>query len=243
MPPTAAPSQWWPTAVRSLVLCDRHFILKKISPTRWLTSENHMFRAQYQRQQRRLAGLCALVALLAVNATATAAQCTAEPLSATQVSSNHASGGHSGLLGTLNLSSIATAESACQKEHIAQAGDLHRSSLSSATGFLLAAGNARMSSDYRGQMDSRFEATAPSESRVAMAEAASPIAKQLDVHWQNNAVPLVVQSVPEWVTSTAKNYHRKGLPVVHLWESSNSLIALGLSNHGVPGLYFSQKLP
>jgi hypothetical protein len=201
-----------------------------------------MFRAQPLRHQPGLAGLCALVALSAVNATASAAQCVTEPVSATQASSNHASG-HSGLLGTLSLSSIAATESACQKEHIAPAGDLHRSSPSSANGFLIAAGNARMGSDYRGPLDSRFAANAPTESRVAMAEAASPIAKQLDVHWQNNAVPLVVQSVPEWVTSSAKNYHRKGLPVVHLWESSNSLIALGLSNHGVPGLYFSQKLP
>jgi hypothetical protein len=33
------------------------------------------------------------------------------------------------------------------------------------------------------------------------------------------------------------------LPVLHIWESSNYLVALGLSNHGVPGVYFSQKLP
>ena len=41
----------------------------------------------------------------------------------------------------------------------------------------------------------------------------------------------------------AKTYHRRGLPVLHLWESSNYLVALGLSNHGVAGLYFPQKLP
>jgi hypothetical protein len=33
------------------------------------------------------------------------------------------------------------------------------------------------------------------------------------------------------------------LPLVHLWESPHYLLALGLSNHKVPGLYFTQKLP
>jgi hypothetical protein len=202
-----------------------------------------MFRAHYGRYQRQLAGLCVLLALLSVHATATAAKCIAEPVASAQVASNHPSGGHSGILGNLGLSSIAATELACQKEHSTQAGDMRRSSLSAANGFLIAAGNSRLTNDYRRQMDSRFYATAPIESRSALAEAASPIAKQLDVHWQNNALPVVVQSVPEWVTSSAKNYHRRGLPVVHLWESSNSLVALGLSNHGVPGIYFSQKLP
>jgi hypothetical protein len=49
--------------------------------------------------------------------------------------------------------------------------------------------------------------------------------------------------VPSWVIDDAKNYKRRGLPILHLWESSHYLVALGLSSHGKPGIYFSQKLP
>jgi hypothetical protein len=54
-----------------------------------------------------------------------------------------------------------------------------------------------------------------------------------DVHWGNS---------PEWVR-TARTFRRRGLPVVHLWESSNALLAIGLNRRGVPGIYFTQKLP
>jgi hypothetical protein len=86
-------------------------------------------------------------------------------------------------------------------------------------------------------------ATVVNAAERGMFEHDSPLAPQMDVHWRSVAGPAWVQSVPQWVTDNARNYHRRGLPVLHLWESSNYLVALGLSNHGVPGLYFSQKLP
>jgi hypothetical protein len=74
-------------------------------------------------------------------------------------------------------------------------------------------------------------------------ERVSGIEARFGVRWQTMPGPAWVQRVPSWVIQDAKTYHRRGLPVLHLWESSNYLVALGLSNHGVPGVYFSQKLP
>jgi len=55
------------------------------------------------------------------------------------------------------------------------------------------------------------------------------------------------QSSPEWVSPewvrAARNFRRNGLPLVRLWESGRGLVALGLNPHGVPGLYFTQKIP
>jgi hypothetical protein len=46
---------------------------------------------------------------------------------------------------------------------------------------------------------------------------------------------------PEWVRA-ARNFRRNGLPLVRLWESGHGLVALGLNPHGVPGIYFTQKV-
>jgi hypothetical protein len=64
-----------------------------------------------------------------------------------------------------------------------------------------------------------------------------------NVPWRTTLGPAWVGNVPDWVTETAKNYRHRGLPLVDLWQSSHCMVALGLSNHGVPGVYFSQKLP
>jgi hypothetical protein len=74
-------------------------------------------------------------------------------------------------------------------------------------------------------------------------ERESGVDARFGMHWQTMPGPAWVQRVPSWVIQDATTYHRRGLPVLHLWESSNYLVALGLSNHGVPGVYFSQKLP
>ena len=74
-------------------------------------------------------------------------------------------------------------------------------------------------------------------------ERESGLEARFGVRWQTMPGPTWVQRVPTWLVEDAKTYHRRGLPVLHLWESSNYLVALGLSNHGVPGVYFSQKLP
>jgi hypothetical protein len=77
----------------------------------------------------------------------------------------------------------------------------------------------------------------------ASLESESGLEARFGVRWQTMLGPAWVQHVPSWVIQDAKTYHRRGLPLLHLWESSNYVVALGLSNHGVPGVYFSQKLP
>lgn len=54
----------------------------------------------------------------------------------------------------------------------------------------------------------------------------------LEVHWQSG---------PEWVR-TARSYRRGAIPLVRLWDSSTATVALGVSHHGVPGIYLTQKI-
>lgn len=49
------------------------------------------------------------------------------------------------------------------------------------------------------------------------------------------------QSSPELVR-VARRFRRSGLPIVRLWESGRGLVAIGLNPHGVPGIYFTQKV-
>jgi hypothetical protein len=44
------------------------------------------------------------------------------------------------------------------------------------------------------------------------------------------------------VIQAAKQFKRRGLPLVHLWESEHALLALGLNQRGRPGLYITQKI-
>lgn len=94
--------------------------------------------------------------------------------------------------------------------------------------------NPRITDSVQGE---QADATGTSLARESGLEA------RFGVRWQTMPGPAWVQRVPAWLVEDAKTYHRRGLPVLHLWESSNYLVALGLSNHGVPGVYFSQKLP
>jgi hypothetical protein len=47
---------------------------------------------------------------------------------------------------------------------------------------------------------------------------------------------------PHEIVSRAHNLRRSGLPIVHLWQSNQNLVAIGLSPRGVPGVYFSQGM-
>jgi hypothetical protein len=73
-------------------------------------------------------------------------------------------------------------------------------------------------------------------------EAASPASPDgraaFPIRWQNN-----IEHVDPRVLSLAKNFRRNGLPIVHLWQSGRNLLAVGLNPHGVPGIYFTQKIP
>jgi hypothetical protein len=63
----------------------------------------------------------------------------------------------------------------------------------------------------------------------------SPVA--FPIQWRPH--PALVN--PE-VVNRARNLRRTGLPIVHLWQSNNNLVALGLSPRGIPGVYFTQKI-
>jgi hypothetical protein len=71
----------------------------------------------------------------------------------------------------------------------------------------------------------------------------SAVAARLSLRWRNLQAPRWSGTVPDWVMKDAVNYRRRGLPLVHLWQSTNYQLAVGLSNHRVPGIYFLQKVP
>lgn len=55
--------------------------------------------------------------------------------------------------------------------------------------------------------------------------------------WQHNPANLS----PE-VISLARNFHHNGLPILRLWGSGRNLLAVGVNPHGVPGVYFTQRM-
>ncbi|HEV7432707.1 MAG TPA: hypothetical protein VGN77_06655, partial [Steroidobacteraceae bacterium] len=44
------------------------------------------------------------------------------------------------------------------------------------------------------------------------------------------------------VVSLVRNFRRNGLPIVHLYQSDRNLLAIGLNNHGMPGIYFTRHV-
>jgi hypothetical protein len=61
----------------------------------------------------------------------------------------------------------------------------------------------------------------------------SPAGAPLALHWQTS---------PE-IVRVARQIRHNGLPIVRLWQSGQNLVAIGLNPHGVPGIYFTQKVP
>jgi hypothetical protein len=57
------------------------------------------------------------------------------------------------------------------------------------------------------------------------------------LHWQDGSAP-----ISPTLVSLARNYHREGLPVVRLWQADRNMVSIGLNPHGVPGIYFTQKM-
>ena len=113
-------------------------------------------------------------------------------------------------------------------------------------GYSVSAASGTVAREMRMEMNPRIANLAQAESAAVTGtslERESGLEARFGVRWQTMSGPTWVQRVPTWLVEDARTYHRRGLPVLHLWESSNYLVALGLSNHGVPGVYFSQKLP
>jgi hypothetical protein len=71
-------------------------------------------------------------------------------------------------------------------------------------------------------------------------ELESPVADSLsELHWTDSHD--WINNPPEWLKA-ARNYKRQGMPIIHLMQSKDTLVALGVSNHGKPGLYFTRKV-
>jgi len=44
------------------------------------------------------------------------------------------------------------------------------------------------------------------------------------------------------IARVARNYKHDGVPLVHLWGTGKSLLAIGVSPRGVPGIYFTHEV-
>jgi hypothetical protein len=105
----------------------------------------------------------------------------------------------------------------------------------------------------RPQIDSQVDSVANRWSMAAAVSAAnivsqharqseleSPVARSLsELQWTDSRD--WINNPPEWAKA-AKNYKRQGMPILHLMQSKDTLVALGVSNHGKPGLYFTRKV-
>ena len=101
----------------------------------------------------------------------------------------------------------------------------------------------RMTTGGRRQSPLRLDAPRAASSVAAAISPRRPAAES----YARASFAIRWQSSPEWVSPewvrAARNFRRNGLPLVRLWESGRGLVALGLNPHGVPGLYFTQKIP
>ena len=196
-----------------------------------------MFWGALHRTKHKLTCLSALFVLLSLTVNARS-QCVADAPGAGAVPGTHSVSGRSALRSTLDFSNTAAWQLACRKGTAAQSVEGRRLAISVGNRLSMVTADEAIAHDTRIEMDPRIEIPSSIEAQMG-----SPIASRFDVRWQSSPGPAWVQNVPDWVTSNARNYRHRGLPLVHLWESPHYLVALGLSNHGVPGVYFSQKLP
>jgi hypothetical protein len=196
-----------------------------------------MFRGASQcRVHHRLTCLSAFFFLL-WSAPDAGAQCVPDTVGPAAVPGNHSVSSRSVLHSAVDFSNAASLQLVCRKVAPALSDDVRRLAMSVGTHLSTTAGDA-IAHDTQVDMDPRIAMPSSIEAQMS-----SPIAARFDVRWQNSLGPAWAQNIPDWVTSNARNYRHRGLPLVHLWESPHYLVALGLSNRGVPGLYFSQRLP
>jgi hypothetical protein len=109
-------------------------------------------------------------------------------------------------------------------------------------------GEVRSSTDSK-QVDNRWEtARVLGAARVAAQgapERESPVARSLgELSWADSSN--WIRNPPEWLQEIKESRSRRApVPVVHLWQSqqTQTLVALGVSHRGQPGLFISRKLP
>jgi hypothetical protein len=59
----------------------------------------------------------------------------------------------------------------------------------------------------------------------------------LDLRWRETR-----EIAGPGIVSLIRNYRRDGLPVVQLWQTHQSLLAIGVNPHGLPGIYFRRNV-
>src|ERR1700722_1898851 len=107
---------------------------------------------------------------------------------------------------------------------------------------------ARPSNDTR-RDDSRWEAArvlgAASVASQSAGEHESAVARSMsELRWTDSSD--WIRNPPPWLHEIKDSRRRRApVPVVHLWQSqqTQTLIALGVSHRGQPGVFISRKLP
>ncbi len=79
----------------------------------------------------------------------------------------------------------------------------------------------------------------PADGAAAVAETSGerPNGPGFDIRWRESR-----EIAGPDLVSMIRNYRRDGLPVVHLYQSSQNLLAIGVNPHGLPGIYFTRHV-
>jgi hypothetical protein len=109
-------------------------------------------------------------------------------------------------------------------------------------------------SDVRSSNDTRLNGNRWEAARVLGAasvvgqgatERGSPVARSIsEVPWVDSND--WIHNPPEWLREIKESRRRRApVPLVHLWRSqrTQTLVALGVSHRGQPGLFIARKLP
>ena len=68
-------------------------------------------------------------------------------------------------------------------------------------------------------------------------DANPPLSGTFPIQWRESR-----EIVSADIVSLARNYRRDGLPIVKLYETQQNRLAIGLNNHGLPGIYFTRHI-
>ena len=88
-------------------------------------------------------------------------------------------------------------------------------------------------------LPAQFISTPDGGARVAAADdhgvAAKPTDEVFPIRWRESR-----EIVDPDVISLIRNFRRDGLPILPLWQTEQSRVAIGVNPHGMPGIYFTQ---
>jgi hypothetical protein len=130
-----------------------------------------------------------------------------------------------------------TARSTCLRDLVPQSAHVNRPN-----------NEVRWSNDTR-RNDNRWETArvlgAASVAGQSATEGDSPVARSINgLPWADSRD--WIRNPPEWLREIKESRRRRApVPLVHLWRSqqTQTLVALGVSHRGQPGLFIARKLP